>query len=553
MSEIYKSLQPKDIRTTPYRAHKSVILSGDGLGLIKEYEAEFSTSSSYNFYEQGVTNIDYGNDYYTGEFATTTDGYYKKGIHSQLDHLFYREYINNPKGVLGGGPPMDQQYRYLGTKAKVISYPTKVIGEGILKESLVITASGYTIVDDIRGNLKFASGGSNGITSYDAADLDNVMVSYTFNSYYNYINEGTVPTIDQRSTYGSYKLHAYYTNLSFGSANSSGSVEAIFTPANSSSIKLAAPSNALRQVYNMQNRDYAIGMRVKLTSAPAPGSKAVLVEKRDKITDYAVDLDGNLYTDLNTPSQYPYKIEVDDDRKVVVSKSDRLTTISATSTALNLNTLYDIVLQRTGSNLELWINGSKNLTLSDVFFASSTLGTNYQSREKDCGNECNIYVGNSYDGTSGLSGSLSYIHFFDRSLTANEITNLNENFGFLGNYCGNVYYNLGLVVLTHPKLVNASITKLSAKSTVSLREMEVYCTVGPGDFNVTYNRSLHYWNPIHDRYEVDSRFTGSLFRPYVTTVGLYNDNNELLAVAKMSTPIQTSKKTDTTFVLRLDF
>lgn len=552
MSEIYKSLQPKDIRTTPYRAHKSVILSGGGLSSIKEYDAEYSISSSYNFYEQGVTNIDYGNDYYTGEFATTTDGYYKKGIHSQLDHLFYREYINNPKGALGGGPPMDQQYRYLGTKAKVISYPTKVIGEGILQESLAITASGYTIVDDIHGNLKFASGGSNGITSYDAADLDNVMVSYTFNSYYNYINEGAVPSIEQRSTYGSYKLHAYYTNLSFGSANSSGSVEAIFTPANSSSIKLAAPSNALRQVYNMQNRDYAIAMRVKLTSSPA--SKAVLVEKRDKITDYAVDLDGNLYTDLNTPSQYPYKIEVNSSRKVVISKSDKLTTISATSTAtLALNSLYDVVLQRTGSNLELWINGSKDQTLSDVFFASSTLGTNYQSREQDCGNECNIYVGNSYDGISGLSGSLSYIHFFDRSLTENEIKNLNENFGFLGNYCGNVYYNLGLVVLTHPKLVNTSITKLSAKSTVSLREMEVYCTVGPGDFNVTYNRSVHYWNPVRDRYEVDSRFTGSLFRPYVTTIGLYNDSNELLAVAKLSTPIQTSKKTDTTFVLRLDF
>ena len=46
--------------------------------------------------------------------------------------------------------------------------------------------------------------------------------------------------------------------------------------------------------------------------------------------------------------------------------------------------------------------------------------------------------------------------------------------------------------------------------------------------------------------------TGSDFMPYVTTVGIYNDNNELLLVGKFAQPIQMSSVTDTTFVVRYD-
>ena len=46
--------------------------------------------------------------------------------------------------------------------------------------------------------------------------------------------------------------------------------------------------------------------------------------------------------------------------------------------------------------------------------------------------------------------------------------------------------------------------------------------------------------------------TGSLFKPYVTTIGLYNEDNELLVVGKLGQPIRTSDETDTTFVLRWD-
>ena len=46
--------------------------------------------------------------------------------------------------------------------------------------------------------------------------------------------------------------------------------------------------------------------------------------------------------------------------------------------------------------------------------------------------------------------------------------------------------------------------------------------------------------------------TGSEFQPYITTVGMYNDSFDLLAVAKLARPLPVSKFTDTTVMVNLD-
>ena len=249
---------------------------------------------------------------------------------------------------------------------------------------------------------------------------------------------------------------------------------------------------------------------------------------------------------------FPYKILVNSSRQIVFHKSDGLELFELKTTALSTGTWYSVVVQRIGKAISIYVNGVLDVTGTDPFFGNYT-GTNHLSREQDCGSRSDLYIGSSYNGTRGMPAELQYFHIFDRSLTTNEILNLHENVGWFGNYCGNVFYNLGLVVFTHPKIVNQQLTSLSTNSTVTLREVEVYCTVGPGEYTTTHNRSVHYWNPTHNAMEIDARYTGSLFRPYITTIGLYNDKNELLAVGKLSTPIQTSRTTDTTFVLRYDY
>ena len=67
-------------------------------------------------------------------------------------------------------------------------------------------------------------------------------------------------------------------------------------------------------------------------------------------------------------------------------------------------------------------------------------------------------------------------------------------------------------------------------------------TNGTGSFNSSYTAT--------DTYA--SFATHSNFYPYVTSIGLYNDSNELLVVGKVGKPIKLSDELDTTFILRFD-
>jgi hypothetical protein len=101
-------------------------------------------------------------------------------------------------------------------------------------------------------------------------------------------------------------------------------------------------------------------------------------------------------------------------------------------------------------------------------------------------------------------------------------------------------------------------------------ENEVRCIVRESNFNLTYNPSLLKYGaqtivPISgsasngytltgsfDNTTIKDFATASFFQPYVTTIGLYNDNNDLLMVAKLAKPIMLSPDTDTTFIVRYD-
>jgi hypothetical protein len=52
--------------------------------------------------------------------------------------------------------------------------------------------------------------------------------------------------------------------------------------------------------------------------------------------------------------------------------------------------------------------------------------------------------------------------------------------------------------------------------------------------------------------ELIGEATHSDFSTYITTVGLYNDENELLAVGKTASPIKNEKELALTFVVRFD-
>ena len=89
---------------------------------------------------------------------------------------------------------------------------------------------------------------------------------------------------------------------------------------------------------------------------------------------------------------------------------------------------------------------------------------------------------------------------------------------------------------------------LSFKNEHTVYENEVHCLVKESEFNLSYNPTLQ----TGSNGQLVDFATGSFFTPYATAIGLYNDNNELLAVAKFAKPMLISPHPDMTFVVRYD-
>jgi hypothetical protein len=119
-------------------------------------------------------------------------------------------------------------------------------------------------------------------------------------------------------------------------------------------------------------------------------------------------------------------------------------------------------------------------------------------------------------------------------------------------YVGNVIYNQGQVIITNPTVARYYSTyfdpTISWKSNFPIYTLNVNCRVKPADYNASYNPTM--LNGTNG--DLKGQFTSSSFSPYVTTVGLYNDENDLLAVAKLSRPIRKSEDTEMIFKIQID-
>ncbi len=111
------------------------------------------------------------------------------------------------------------------------------------------------------------------------------------------------------------------------------------------------------------------------------------------------------------------------------------------------------------------------------------------------------------------------------------------------NFKGVVVYELGLILI----FGDASPATIKFYSTITILEHQYKCRIGPSEFKISQNpTSTDSGNVIKDI------FNNKDFSPYITSVGLYNDDRELLAVAKLSKPLPTSKYLDTTIIVKMD-
>lgn len=119
---------------------------------------------------------------------------------------------------------------------------------------------------------------------------------------------------------------------------------------------------------------------------------------------------------------------------------------------------------------------------------------------------------------------------------------------------GNVIYEHGVIILTSGSFINNFITTpnltCSFQSTVTIYESQYKCTIRQNEFNFSQNPTLV--SGSSNSGIIYNYATGSYFDPYVTTIGLYNNSYELIAVAKLAQPLPLSSVTDTTILVNLD-
>ena len=131
--------------------------------------------------------------------------------------------------------------------------------------------------------------------------------------------------------------------------------------------------------------------------------------------------------------------------------------------------------------------------------------------------------------------------------------------------------------------IDTSNITCSFESTTTIYDSQYKCTLLQNDFNFTLNEdndlefditikdpvymhvssadSVNEFNftlnpTIISGSSLDSTLydfaTGSYFTPYVTTVGMYNNAKQLIAVGKLAQPLPISQVTDTSILVNLD-
>lgn len=117
---------------------------------------------------------------------------------------------------------------------------------------------------------------------------------------------------------------------------------------------------------------------------------------------------------------------------------------------------------------------------------------------------------------------------------------------------GNIIYTHGQIVLANDVIAryynNYIDGEVKWKSTHPIYTYNFHCKLKESEFTHTLNPSAI----SGSNGDVADNVAGEEFSPYITTVGLYNDANELIAIAKTGQPIPIPKDSDMTIVAKID-
>ena len=131
---------------------------------------------------------------------------------------------------------------------------------------------------------------------------------------------------------------------------------------------------------------------------------------------------------------------------------------------------------------------------------------------------------------------------------------------------GNILYDDGILVITSSaSSITNSISSVRYNAKVLNTQLNVFCKCQSDELNFTLNPTAFASDDVDNwlsepftastsasRYNSQLTLSGVGWSPYITHVGVYDDNNELLAVAKLAIPLKKPTDLPMTFRLNID-
>jgi len=600
MSEVFKTFNKDDIQIRDFTARKYYTLT------LSNYSASYEPNNPLDVdgntiipkVKGYVGKADRFTEFNSGsEDLNTATLIPSRSVWDNLWQMYYRDWPNHGSVFCSIGDK--REYRELYDTAYVISVPHYIYGQGITRDSLTVSfpsvPAGETITlkDDGFGNLyntAFATSSGLSVTSsIPPAQNTTIYLPFKDLTPYQYMPEYGNGYLNEQIASGSITDYSMYQNNvssnrlkvitgsrygtgiefsgKYGDSTTIGITPEAMKMQESWSYVKIDPDYGIPQLDFIENEDFAISFYLKVNGTqysggsltnqvilsheiPSATTESILIGENENITTG----DGNF--------SYPFRIEISNQGFINASRKDGSGQVATcqVETDFRDDEWRHIIFQKSGSDLDLYVNytlsaGDQN-NMTDAApiknNGSIILGAQVNLIEGEINPRTNHREFEPHYNRP-FGGQIDEFRIFDSALSQEQINYMSSSLGTGKNHWGNVFYEHGQIVVTHPSSAYCSAAPREAniqfRNKTTVTENLFSCEVKSSELNFTTNPSVLKNNKTKD---ISAFALESEFNPYITKIGLYNDAGELLVIGSLAQPIFKMVDYDMTFVVRYD-
>ena len=517
---VFKKIESSDVKINKFQVYKTWhVISGSATSSALPLVGIYSDTNILPVLGTSLTYND----------SSNIDGSLQTIAYFSINHQYFK-YKNFP-ALTYGPTDLNRTKKHLYQSASILSFPQIRIGEGIKHSTFMLTAS-------------FNSGSIYGSSSYGTGSYLTISPLYIKSDRYGNLHDiafNTASIVNKNTFYEGFNEYFDTTRITYESSNVTYVNGINTTTGLQQPIGLSAQFDGngyirtkLDGAYNRQT-NYAVSFF--LSGANNTSNNELIVAKASS----------------SLAPQYPFSIELSGSNQLVYKIAGSTEFQSVLTSSIVADIWTHVVCQKSGSNMQLYVNGALHASASNNLLSLITSPFTASAR---IDNTADLFIGGFNDTSMNLQGKLDEIRVYNKALSAVEIGYLadrTEAGTFLQtNHVGNIFTKQGIAVVSSPDYRFKDVIYLpysaSYKSTVTLYELNVIANVDAGDFNMSSNLTL----TGDDDSTYQSFVSSSVFAPYITTIGLYDNAGQLLAIGKLAQPIQTRSDVDMNFLIRLD-